>query len=138
MEFSWVNLRATNDPCAILQKKSVSKGRTFVVVELRDGPSWVLPYPRLSGELEVTTLRPERLIDTLFYVAIIVLLAILFVNFGCAINKAVIIAIIKRPIGPAIGSLCQIGFLPLISYGLGLWLFPGKNDVLRLTSRLKC
>lgn len=99
------------------------------MVELRDGPLWVYPYPRLSGELEVTTLRPERLIDTLFYVAIIVLLAILFVNFGCAINKAVIIAIIKRPIGPAIGSLCQIGFLPLISYGLGLWLFPDQPEL---------
>lgn len=77
----------------------------------------------------MTTLRPERLIDTLFAVAIIFLLGILFINFGCALDKKIIIAIMKRPIGPAIGSLCQIGFLPLIAYGLGVWLFPNHPEM---------
>lgn len=106
--------------------KSCFTGRTAIFVEIITELGVV---ERSTASLVVTTLRPERIIDTLFYVAIIVLLAILFVNFGCALDKKIIIAIMKRPVGPAIGSLCQIGFLPLIAYGLGVWLFPNHPEM---------
>lgn len=79
-----------------------------------------------SEVLEVVVTRPERLLDTLFAVVVVLLLAILFINFGAAIDLKIMKQIFRRPIGPAIGTFCQLVLVPLIAYGLGLLLFP--ND----------
>lgn len=79
--------------------------------------------------LNVVVLRHARLIDTLFSVTIVILLAILFINFGAAINLQIIREIFKRPVGIIIGTVCQVVFMPLIAYGLGLALFPHDHEL---------
>ncbi len=79
--------------------------------------------------LDVIVLRPERLVDTLFAVTVVLLLAILFINFGAAIDIEIMKQIYKRPIGPAIGTVCQLVLVPLIAYGLGLALFPNNPEL---------
>lgn len=37
--------------------------------------------------------------------------------------------IFKRPVAPAIGSVCQLVFMPLIAYGLGWALFPNNPEL---------
>ena len=39
--------------------------------------------------------------------------------------------VIKRPIGPAIGFLCQFLIMPLLSFGLG-FIFPASESAMRL------
>lgn len=82
-----------------------------------------------ESRLDVIVLRPERLLDTMFSVSIIILLAILFINFGAALNMTTIKSIMKRPVSPAIGSVCQMVFMPLMAYGLGIWLFPNDHEL---------
>lgn len=79
--------------------------------------------------LDVIVLRPERLLDTLFAVTVVLLLAILFINFGAAIDIGVMKQIYRRPIGPAIGTVCQLVFVPLISYGLGFLFFSDNPEL---------
>lgn len=79
--------------------------------------------------LEVVVLKPERLVDTLFAVTVVLLLAILFINFGAAIDMDTMKQIYRRPIGPAIGTVCQLVFMPLIAFGLGRAFFPENHEL---------
>lgn len=82
-----------------------------------------------AAHLDVVVLRPDRLIDTMFSVTIVLLLAVLFVNFGAAIDVAVIKQIFRKPVGPAIGSVCQLVFMPVMAYGLGWALFRDNPEL---------
>lgn len=79
--------------------------------------------------LEVVVLRPARLVDTLFAVVVVLLLAILFINFGAAIDIETMKRIYRRPIGPAIGTFCQLVLMPLIAFGLGFGFFPDNPEL---------
>lgn len=83
-----------------------------------------------SGEsLSVTILRPARLIDKLFTYSVIILVSILYINFGAALNLETIKEILRRPVGPIICFMCQFILMPLTSYLLGLFLFPNAHEM---------
>ncbi|CRK88032.1 CLUMA_CG001818, isoform A [Clunio marinus] len=107
----------------IFEIEGVFLGSTNIYVEIIKNSE----VETSSESIEVVVIRPERLLDTMFSVTIVILLAILFVNFGASINTSVVKEIIKRPIGPAIGSVCQLIFMPLLAFGLGLALFPTQH-----------
>lgn len=79
--------------------------------------------------LEVVILRPKGFIDKLFIGSIIVLVSILYINFGAAIDLSAMSEIIKKPVGPVICGCCQFIFMPLIAYGLGHILFSDKPEL---------
>lgn len=83
-----------------------------------------------SGEkLPVTVIREERVIDTVFTASVATLVSILYINFGAALDLPTLKTILVRPIGPVIGFLSQFLFMPLLSYGLGLLLFPNDYEL---------
>ncbi|KAK3930963.1 P3 protein [Frankliniella fusca] len=82
---------------------------------------------RFSDCLPVVVTRPKRVIDTVFTASVASLVAIIFVNFGCALDWELVKKTLKRPFGPAIGFTSQYIVLPMISFGLAKLLFP--NDV---------
>jgi sodium/bile acid cotransporter 3/5 len=82
-----------------------------------------------NEQLNVTILRPKRVIDQLFTYSVIILVSILYINFGAALNLQTITDIIRRPIGPLICFICQFIMMPLISYGLGYVLFPTSHEM---------
>lgn len=106
-------------------KLSIS-GRTEIFVDIQVSEN---SFNRSAESLEVTVLRPVRLVDTLFSVTIVFLLAILFINFGAAIDVKIIKEIFRRPVGPAIGTTCQLVFMPLLAFGLGWALFPNDHEL---------
>ena len=77
-----------------------------------------------SSTLPITVIRPERVIDHVFTGSVILLISILYINFGAALDVGALKQIARRPIGPMIGFVCQFVFMPLLSYGLGHLLFP--------------
>lgn len=79
--------------------------------------------------LNVTILRPKRLIDQLFTYSVIILVSILYINFGAALNLQTMSDIMKRPIGPLICFVCQFILMPLTSYALGYVLFPTSHEM---------
>lgn len=76
-----------------------------------------------SNRLKVTVIRKKRIIDKAFVTSVIILMFIIFINFGCAIDWSLVKMFIHQPIGPTIGFISQFLFMPLISYGLGILLF---------------
>lgn len=84
---------------------------------------------RSNESLDVTILRPKRIIDQLFTYSVIILVSVLYVNFGAALNLSTIKEIIRRPIGPVICFICQFVFMPLAAFGLGLGLFPYAHEM---------
>ncbi|XP_063225144.1 ileal sodium/bile acid cotransporter-like isoform X2 [Bacillus rossius redtenbacheri] len=77
-----------------------------------------------SRDLEVTVIRQDRAIDHAFTGSVIVLVSVLYVNFGCAVDWAAFRSTVRRPVGPLIGFVTHFLFMPLISFGLARLLFP--------------
>ncbi|XP_049807522.1 ileal sodium/bile acid cotransporter-like [Schistocerca nitens] len=84
------------------------------------------PLMRRSPPVPVTVVRPDRAIDHAFNYSVAILASIIYINFGCALDLAVLTKTLRRPIGPVIGLVSQFLFMPLISYVLGLILFPSS------------
>lgn len=70
---------------------------------------------KTSGNLPITVIRPERVIDTVFVYYVAILVSIIYINFGCAMDWDICKRTLKRPVGPAIGFGCQFIFMPLVS-----------------------
>lgn len=84
---------------------------------------------RFSECAPVVVTRPKRVIDTVFTASVATLVAIIFVNFGCALDWELVKKTLKRPVGPAIGFTSQYIVLPLISFGLAKLLFPDDTSM---------
>ncbi|XP_018567513.1 ileal sodium/bile acid cotransporter-like [Anoplophora glabripennis] len=84
---------------------------------------------RANGDLSVIVIRKNRIIDTVFTVSVAIFVSIIYINLGCAINWSEIPTILKKPIGPSIGFCGQFILMPLLSYGLGLILFPDNPEM---------
>lgn len=74
--------------------------------------------------LPVTVIHKERLVDKIFTVSVIVLVSIIFINFGCALDVSLLKESFKKPTGIIIGIICQFIFMPLVS----IWLFWLRNN----------
>lgn len=72
---------------------------------------------------EVKVQRSDKLWDLIFTIGMIVLVAIAYVNMGCAIDMEIIKRVLKKPVAPAIGLCSQYLFMPITSYVLGYILF---------------
>ncbi|KAF7384866.1 hypothetical protein HZH66_011952 [Vespula vulgaris] len=79
--------------------------------------------------LSVTVVRYQRTIDKIFTASVAILVSILYINFGCAMDWELCRKTLKKPIGPAIGCFCQFFFMPLLSYGIGYCLFPEQPEL---------
>lgn len=73
--------------------------------------------------LPVTVVRKHRLIDKVFTISVAVLVSILFVNFGCALNLEILTAHLRKPVSLVIGIIPQFFFMPIISCVLGRLIF---------------
>lgn len=78
-----------------------------------------------SFRLPVTIIRENRMIDKIFIASVIALTAILYVNFGAALDLQKVRGALARPIGPAIAFFCHFVVLPLVGYDFnffsGMW-----------------
>uniref|UniRef100_A0A182IJS5 Uncharacterized protein n=1 Tax=Anopheles atroparvus TaxID=41427 RepID=A0A182IJS5_ANOAO len=102
-------------------------GQTNIFVELvrKNGTTERIS----SSNFPVIVIRKERVIDHVFTGSVILLMSILYINFGAALDVGALKQIARRPIGPVIGFLCQFIFMPLVSYGLGHLLFPDNYEL---------
>lgn len=83
-------------------------GKALVKVQSSDG--------LLSSDpLSVSVVREVRVIDSVFTYSVAILVSIIYINFGCVLDWPVLKETIKRPIGPAIGFICQFVLMPLVS-----------------------
>lgn len=68
--------------------------------------------------------RPHRAIDDIFVISIITLMSFVYINFGAALSVEVLRGLVTRPVGPCIAFITQVVGMPLLSYALGIFIFP--------------
>ncbi|XP_066139663.1 uncharacterized sodium-dependent transporter YocS-like isoform X2 [Euwallacea fornicatus] len=84
---------------------------------------------RIDDQLDIRCLRRPILVDTIFTASVGTLVAIIYINFGCAVNWGELRNLLKKPIGPLLGFSGQFILMPLISYGMGFVLFPNDPTI---------
>lgn len=65
----------------------------------------------------------------MFTVSVAVLVSLIYINFGCALDMDKLWDILRRPVGPCLGVIGQFVIMPVLSYLLGLAIFPGQPDM---------
>lgn len=95
--------------------EGVFLGNTNVYVQRRNSLNQTNDF---ENKLPVTITRQVRAIDHAFTGSIILLVSILYINFGAALDLTKLKGILKKPIGPAIGFVGQFLFMPLVSQKL--------------------
>ncbi|XP_068246320.1 ileal sodium/bile acid cotransporter-like [Palaemon carinicauda] len=95
-------------------------GYTNITVKLYDANGAILAEEMLP----VSVILSYQKLNDIFVQIIRILVAISYVNMGATMTISVVKDIIKRPIGPLIGMVCQYTFMPLLSFGLGKLVFP--------------
>ncbi|KAF6203871.1 hypothetical protein GE061_002206 [Apolygus lucorum] len=66
-----------------------------------------------SKPIDVTVKRKPAIIDKIFTYSVIILVSIIFINFGCALDVNSLKQAIIKPVGPVIGLVSHFLFLPL-------------------------
>ncbi|XP_042866162.1 ileal sodium/bile acid cotransporter-like [Penaeus japonicus] len=84
-----------------------------------------------SGNMKMTVLLSYQQLNDIFTWLMAVLVAILYLIMGATLDLNIVKGIIKKPIGPGVGVFCQYVLMPVISFLLGLVLFP-DDELLRL------
>jgi len=67
-----------------------------------------------SSKVLVSVIRVRRIWDQIFIISVPILVSLIYVNFGCAVNWTVVRDTLRRPVGPAIGFVSQFVFMPLV------------------------
>ena len=81
--------------------------------------------------MPISVVRKKTIQSKIFSYSVAIIISLAYINMGCALDLNVVKDVIKRPIGPAIGFLCQFVLMPLISFGLG-FIFPASESAMRL------
>ncbi|KAI9581727.1 ileal sodium/bile acid cotransporter-like [Glossina fuscipes fuscipes] len=79
--------------------------------------------------LKLTIIRKPHAIDYVFTGSVALLVSLLYIIFGAALDLTILRTLLRRPVGPTIGFLSQFLFMPLLSYGIGYLMFPNSVDM---------
>ena len=104
-QITFTKNESTSTWSAFFDVSGVFLGSTKVFVEIK---SQTGVLEKSNEKLDVTILRPLRVIDRLFTYSVIILVSILYINFGAAINISTIGDILRKPVGPAICFVCNL------------------------------
>ncbi|XP_017142604.1 P3 protein [Drosophila miranda] len=117
----------TRDWTGDIQVNAHFLGETKITVRLFDNMSNSSQLPTQGSNdstLDVKVQRPSRVVDHVFIGSIVLLMSLLYINFGAALNLDVLRGLVTRPVGPCIGFVMQVVGMPLLSYALGVFIFP--------------
>lgn len=84
---------------------------------------------RSNNSITVTVIREVRMIDHVFTGSVALLVSLLYINFGAALDLNVLRGILSYPVGPLIGFVTQFFVMPALSFGLGCLLFPNSVEM---------
>nr|XP_013099514.1 unnamed protein product [Stomoxys calcitrans] len=79
--------------------------------------------------LPLIIIRKKRVIDHVFTGSVALLVSLLYINFGAALDLTVLKGLIIKPVGPSIGFASQFLLMPLISFAIGLFVFPHNVEM---------
>ncbi|CAD5113675.1 DgyrCDS2836 [Dimorphilus gyrociliatus] len=111
-----VNVSCQNEPFKMvnLTVRGVFIGRTRLRVKTYN----ISNIEQGEHNIPVVIMVPNRMLTGIFIVCVIFFMLLLNFGFGCKLEVDVIKEIIKKPIPPLIGFLCQSALMPLIGLAL--------------------
>jgi hypothetical protein len=86
-------------------------GRTHIEVTLKSGVNGMI-YAR--GLFPVTVIRPVNTLNHFFMYSIIALVSMAYINMGSTLELEVVKKVVKKPVAPAVGLVCQYFYMPLV------------------------
>ena len=72
-------------------------------------------WRQLGIRYHVSVIREKRAVDTVFLAVILIIVLLANVGMGCKIDVEVVKEVLRRPIAPLIGLLCQYLLMPGVS-----------------------
>lgn len=69
-----------------------------------------------SNDLKITVKRKYSTVSTIFIYAVVILVSLNYINMGCALKLDVVKDVLRKPIAPAIGFICQYLIMPLVCH----------------------
>lgn len=118
--------------------KGVFLGYTKIVASVESAPEGCFhgigEFSDAGEELEVTSqirrffllasvIRPSSDLVNIVTGVMVTLIALNYINMGVQLSMQNVCTVLKKPVGPCIGFVCQFFFMPLASYGAGYLLF---------------
>ncbi|XP_013416873.1 ileal sodium/bile acid cotransporter-like [Lingula anatina] len=67
---------------------------------------------------KVNVLRNPKALDTIFTIVVAVSVSINTIGFGCKLDLDVVKEILKKPVAPVVGLICQYAGMPMISFSI--------------------
>lgn len=64
--------------------------------------------------MNIVVIRKSQLIDKIFVICVAVLMSIIFINFGCALDINQLKQCVRKPIAPAASFFVQFLILPIV------------------------
>ncbi|CAG2165137.1 unnamed protein product, partial [Oppiella nova] len=94
---------------------------TFELRGICLGHSWLQVINKydandVSERLAISVIRKTSQLTKIFTISVAVLISMNYINMGCALDMTVVLQVLKRPIAPTIGFVCQYTFMPLIAF----------------------
>lgn len=75
-----------------------------------------------ADDLSVIVTRKQSTISTIFTYSVAILVSLNYINMGCALDMKIVASVLRSPVAPAVGVICQYVIMPVSAYFLGLWL----------------
>ncbi|CAI6371345.1 unnamed protein product [Macrosiphum euphorbiae] len=76
--------------------------------------------------MNIKVIRKPQLIDKIFVICVAVLMTIIFINLGCALDVAQLKQCVRKPIAPAVSFFAQFLILPILSFIYAKLIFPNS------------
>ena len=67
------------------------------------------------GKVEIVVIQSDRSMNMIFNGVIGFMIILNTVNMGSSLDLEIVKGVLRRPIGPAVGSFCQFVLMPLVS-----------------------
>ena len=66
------------------------------------------------GSIPITVVQSSRTANNIFNIVVSIMIMLNNINMGCALDLNAVKSVLKRPVGPFVGALCQFVAMPLV------------------------
>lgn len=103
-------LKSNSKPSSVVERKS--RGTTKAIGGTDDDES---EDSDADDVLMIVVVKGKPLLTRIFTISVAVLVSLTYVNMGCSLDMDIVKSVIKKPIAPAVGLICQYICMPLVS-----------------------
>lgn len=66
------------------------------------------------GSIPISVVQSSRTANNIFNIVVSIMIMLNNVNMGCALDLDAVKSVLKKPVGPFVGAVCQFVAMPLV------------------------